>query len=246
MALRSVAVKRPLVKMIETQFPEFHFLSESGGTYGFVRERPGYWYDFLPVNRCYQSGRGELSINWYWIGGGHVPDWYEWNGIANTPWRVLSWPARQQPDPAELASPLASPGPMECVCYQIGTVSQLPQALEVLEDKLRRYAIPALERPLTLSEERRLPRWRLLAEEMLPRLKLLEQEAPEELEALKAWQKQTARRWKGGIDKDVPPVMAQWREEIRRLPGFGEEWDISPILREWVFNWFTHALFLHP
>ena len=116
----------------------------------------------------------------------------------------------------------------------------------MLEDKLRRYAIPALERPLTLSEERRLPRWRLLAEEMLPRLKLLEQEAPEELEALKAWQKQTARRWKGGIDKDVPPVMAQWREEIRRLPGFGEEWDISPILREWVFNWFTHALFLHP
>lgn len=40
--------------------------------------------------------------------------------------------------------------------------------------------------------------------------------------------------------------MARWREEIACLPGFTEEWDSSPILREWVFNWFTHAFYLHP
>ena len=36
------------------------------------------------------------------------------------------------------------------------------------------------------------------------------------------------------------------REEIRQLPGFAEQWDLSPALRDQVFNWFTHAFYLHP
>ena len=122
----------------------------------------------------------------------------------------------------------------------------MDQALEILRDKVERYAIPALERPLRPEEERRLPRWHLLAECILPQIDALSLQAPEELETLKAWQKQTAQRWKGGIDENVPPIMARWREKIAHLPGFAEEWDSSPILREWVFNWFTHAFYLHP
>lgn len=246
MAVRSVPVKRKLVQMVETNFPGFHFVSESGGTYGFVRERPGYCYDYLPINRYFQGNRGEMSINWYWIGFGHVPDWYEWAGSYHTPWRVLAWPTQKQPDPAEPASPLASPGPDAAICYQTGPLAQLDQALEVLRDKLERYAIPALERPLRPTEERRLQRWGLLAERMLPQIKLLELQSPEEYEELKAWQKQTARRWHSDINENVPPVMARWREEIRCLPGFVEEWENSPTLQNWVFSWFTHAFYLHP
>ena len=66
------------------------------------------------------------------------------------------------------------------------------------------------------------------------------------LEELKAWHKQKARRWKESVDTNNHPIMARWREEIRCLPGFAEEWDSSPILREWVFNWFTHAFYLRP
>ena len=244
MAIRSVPVKRKLVSMVETNFPGFRFVSESGGIYGFVREKPGYWYDYLPINRYFQGNRGEMSINWYLIGSGHVPDWYEWNGIYHTPWRVLAWPSK--PDPAEPASPLAAPGPDGVIQYQTGPLAQLPQALEVLRDKLERYALPALERPPQPAEERRLQRWQLLAEHILPQLELLGLQSPEEYEELKSWQRRAARRQKRDSEEDVPPVMARWREEIRCLPGFAEEWEISPILQGWVFNWFTHALFLHP
>lgn len=246
MAVRSVPVKRNLASMIETNFSGFRFVSQSGGTCGFVRERPGYWYDYLPIDRYFQGGRGTMSVNWYWIGVGHVPDWYEWAGSYHTPWRVLVWPPQKGPDPAEPASQLAQPGHDGAICYQMGPLSQLDQALEVLEDKLRRYAIPALEAPLSPARERQLQRWQLLAERILPQLERLGLCAPEEFEALKAWQKQTARRWKGDINANVPPVMARWREEIRCLPGFAEEWDTSPVLQSWVFNWFTHAMFLHP
>ena len=245
MAVRSVPVKRKLIQMTEAHFPGFHFVSEAGGIYGFVRERPGYWYDYLPINRYFQGGRGVLSINWYWIGGGYVPDWYEWNGIANTPWRVLAWPVRQ-PDPNEPSSPLAALGHDGAVCYQTGPLAQVDQALEVLRDKLERYALPALECPLRPSDEERLRQWGRLAEHILPQLRQLEQQAPEEFEALKAWQRRTARRRRSGMEEDVPPILVRWREEIRELPGFAEQWDASPILRGWVFNWFTHALYLHP
>lgn len=246
MAVRSVPVKRKLIQMVETQFPGFRFVSESGGTYGFVRERPGYWYDYLPIDRYFQGGRGQMSINWYWIGRGHVPDWYEWAGSYHTPWRVLAWPAQRQPDPAEPPSPLAAPGPDGIICYQTGPQAQLEQALEVLSDKLHRYALPALERPLAPSEERRLGRWHLLAERVLPQIELLKLQSPEEYEELKSWQRRTARRRKAGIDENVPLIMAQWREEIARLPGFAEEWAALPTLQEWVFNWFSHAFYLHP
>lgn len=246
MAVRSVPVKRKLVNMVESSFPGFRFVSESGGIYGFVRERPGYWYDYLPINRYFQGNRGEMSINWYWIGSGHVPDWYEWAGSYHTPWRVLAWPEQKQPDPNEPASPLAAPGPDGVIQYQNGPQARLEQGLEVLRDKLERYAIPALERPLRPAEEHRLHRWRILAEYILPRLEELERSSPEEFEELKAWQKRTAQRRKGGADENVPPIMSRWREEIRCLPGFAEEWDTSPVLQSWVFNWFTHALFLHP
>ena len=246
MAVRSVPVKRKLVRMVETTFPGFHFVSESRGTYGFVREHPGYWYDYLPIDRYFQGNWGQMSINWYWIGSGHVPDWYEWSGSYHTPWRILAWPRQKGPDPAEPSSQLAAPGHDAAICYQTGPLAQLDQALEVLQDKLERYAIPALERPRTPEEERRLQRWRLLAAHILPQIERLEVCAPDQLAEVKVWQKQTARRWKGDINKDVPLVMARWREEIACLPGFAEEWDNSPILREWVFNWFTHALYLHP
>lgn len=246
MAIRSVPVKRKLIQMVEENCPGFRFVSESGGTYGFVRARPGYWYDYLPIDRCFEDGKGDLSINWYWIGLGHVPDWYEWAGSYHTPWRVLTWPAQKEPDPAEPSTLLASPGPAAAVRYQTGPQKQLPQALEVLADKLRRYALPALERPLRPEEERRLARWRLLAEHILPQIEALSFQRPEALEELKLWQKQTARRWRGNIDENVPPIIAGWREEFRCLPGFAEEWDSSSTLREWVFNWFTHALMIHP
>lgn len=254
MAVRSVPVKGPLIKMMAEHFPDFKFSSDWGGTYCFVREHPGYWYDYLPIDRCFEDGEGDLSINWYLIGSGYVPDWYEWNGDYHTPWRVTraqgSAPnfliCQVETSPAEPSSPLTSPGPNAAIRYQTETQKLLPQALEVLADKLRRYALPALERPLTPREERTLERWHLLAERILPQIEVLSVQDPEGLEELKLWQKQTARRWKADIDENVPPVMARWREEISRLPGFAEEWDSSPILREWVFNWFTHAFYLHP
>lgn len=135
---------------------------------------------------------------------------------------------------------------MEPVRYQTGPQKQLPQALDVLRDKLERYAIPALEQPLKPAEERRLARWGLLAERILPQLEALEQRDPTEFEALKAWHKQKARRWKESVDENNHPIMSCWREEISQLPGFAEEWDNSPTLREWVFNWFTHAMLIHP
>lgn len=254
MAARSVPVKGKLVKMMEANFPAFHFVSESGGTYGFVREGPGRWYSYLPIDRYFEDGKGELSINWYLIGGGYVPDWYEWAGILQTPWRVNS--GRGGPpnyligqtgvDPNEPASLLASPGPTASIRYQTGPRKQLDQALEVLRDKLERYALPAMERPLCPAEERRLRRWRLLAEYILSQLEEMERRDPETLAEVKDWQKRTARRGGRGANENVPPVMAGWREEIRQLPGFAEEWDISPVLRGWVFNWFTHAMLLHP
>lgn len=246
MAVRSVPMKRKLVQMVETHFPGFRFVSETHSICGFVREQPGYWYDYLPINRYFQGGRGVVSINWYWIGGGYVPDWYEWNGISNTPWRVLAWPAQRQPDPNEPPSQLAAPGHDATVCYQTGPLAQVDQALEALRDKLERYALPALERPIRPSDEPRLRQWGALAQNILPQLQLLERQAPEEYEALKAWQRQTARRQKKAIDEDVPLILARWREEIRQLPGFAEQWDLSPALRDQVFNWFTHALYLHP
>lgn len=254
MSVRSVPVKGALINMMAEHFPEFQFSSDWRGTYCFVRERPGYWYDYLPVDRYFEDGEGDLSINWYLIGGGYVPDWYEWNGYYHTPWRVTSaqGPApnflicQVGADPEEPPSPLTSPGPGAPIRYQTGTEKQLPQALEVLADKLRRYAPPALERPLLPAQERRLARWRLLAEHILPQLETLEREDPETFEAVKSWQKQIARRFRADIDEAVPPVMARWREEIARLPGFAEEWDKSPTLRMWVFNWFTHAFYLRP
>ncbi|MDE7243979.1 MAG: hypothetical protein K2O18_08390 [Oscillospiraceae bacterium] len=118
--------------------------------------------------------------------------------------------------------------------------------MEVLRDKLERYALPALECPLRPTDRRRLRQWGLLAQHILPQLQLLELQAPEEFKELKAWQKRTARHRKSGMDENVPPILAHWREEIRLLPGFVEQWDISPILQDWTFNWFTHALYLHP
>lgn len=203
MAVRSVPVKGPLIKMMAEHFPDFKFSSDWRGTYCFIRERPGYWYDYLPVDRYFDDGKGDLSINWYLIGTGCVPDWYEWNGYYHTPWRVTcaQGPApnfligQVAADPAEPSSLLAAPGPRAAIRYQTKTEKRLPQALLVLADKLQRYALPALERPLLTAQERRLARWHLLAEHILPRLQTLEREDPETFEAVKGWQKQTARRF---------------------------------------------------
>ncbi len=246
MAARSVPIKRKLIQMVETYAPGFHFVSKAGSIYGFVREQPGYWYDYLPINQYFQGDKGMISINWFWIGSGYVPDWYEWNGILNTPWRVLAWPVQQQPDPNEPPSQLAAPGHDAVICYQTGPLAQVDEALEVLRDKLERYALPALECPIRPSDERHLRQWELLAQHILPQLQRLELQAPEEFEELKAWQKQTARRQKRDMNENVPPILARWREEIRELPDFAEQWDVSPTLQNQIFNWFTHALYLHP
>ena len=75
MAVRSVPVKRKLIQMVETHCPGFRFVSEVRGTCGFVREQPECWYDYLPIDRYFQGGRGVMSVNWFWIGSGYVPDW---------------------------------------------------------------------------------------------------------------------------------------------------------------------------
>ena len=69
---------------------------------------------------------------------------------------------------------------------------------------------------------------------------------PEGYEEMKLWVKQKARRWRESVDEGNSPLMARWREEIRCLPGFAEEWDSSQYLRECVFGWFIHAFYLRP
>ena len=226
-------VKRPLLHMMGERFPDFRFTEERQGTYGFLRSRGDFWYDYLTIDRIFDSGRGILAVNWYLTGMGCVPNWYDW---AQSPWRLDVRTLRWETDPAEPASSLADPGPLGQIRYQWGTQKMLGAALDVLADKLQRYALPAIdrlaERPLTFE----LRRWHALAERILPQIDAL---PSEEREALCLWQKAAARRREKG---DPPLCLQRWMAEILELPGFREEYHQSPILRDWIFNYFTHAL----
>ena len=57
MAVRSVPVKGPLIKMMAEHFPDFKFSSDWRGTYCFIRERPGYWYDYLRLTVTLMTAR---------------------------------------------------------------------------------------------------------------------------------------------------------------------------------------------
>jgi len=118
--------------------------------------------------------------------------------------------------------------------------------LEVLAEKIEQYALPELEKLAAQPPSPELMRWQQLAAQIMPQIEDLALQDPEGYEELKLWIKQKARRWRESVDEGTPPLMARWREEIRQLPGFAEQWDLSPALRDQVFNWFTHALYLHP
>lgn len=233
MAARSVPVKGPLIAMMAEQFPDFLFAGERSGLYGFVRRREDFWFDCLPVARLFDSGRGVLTIDWTLAGVGCAPGWYDW---CRRPWRRSAYPWRGEADQLEPVSLLADPGPDFHVRYQTGPQKQLPAALDVLSDKIRRYALPALQRTAEQPLTSELRRWHALAECILPQIDAL---GEEDREALAQRQRATARR---GRWEDPPPMLQQWLGEIGALPGFREEYAISPILRDWIFNWFTLAL----
>ena len=85
MAVRSILVKKPLVSMMAQRFPDFPYVGEWTADrglfriYGFVRKRPGYWYDYLPLTRRFEDGKGALSIGWNLVGIGCNPDFYAWS-----------------------------------------------------------------------------------------------------------------------------------------------------------------------
>ena len=62
MAVRSILAKKPLVSMMAQHFPDFPYVGEWTADrglfriYGFVRKRPGYWYDYLPLTRRFEDG----------------------------------------------------------------------------------------------------------------------------------------------------------------------------------------------
>ena len=53
-ACRSVQVKRPLIRMMEERFPDFHFTYVWQNTYGFVRQNEGRLYDYLLIGRSFE------------------------------------------------------------------------------------------------------------------------------------------------------------------------------------------------
>ncbi len=234
MAPRSVPVKGPLVRMMAEQFPDFPLAGERSGLYGFVRRREDCWFDYLPVWRLFDDGRGVLTIDWTLAGTGLVPGgWADW---CRHPWRRSACHCRGAADPAEPASLLADPGPDFHIRYQTGPQKQLPAALDVLADKIRRYALPALQRTAEQPPTWEIRRWQDLARCILPQIDALSQS---DRESLARWQKAAARR---GRWEDPPPIFQQWLGEIAALPGFEREYAISPILQSWICNWFTQAL----
>ena len=223
---RSVQVKRPLIRMMEERFPEFHFTYVWQNTYGFVRQNEGRLYDYLLIGRTFeefQAGwRGYLGVGP--IGRGYNPDWYAWT--TGDPWRRGLWSIENYED----------------ILYQQGRTAFLADALEQLAEKLQRDIIPRFEDiPFSASE---LKHWQGLAECILPQLEALARDDPERWEALRKWQKAAA--WKKVSLEEPPEEMARWYQEIRSLPGFRDIYDMSPITRENIFNWFTHAMEVHP
>ena len=92
MAVRSIVVKKPLINMMARRFPDFPYVDEWAADrglfriYGFVRRRPGCWYDYLTLCRRFEDGKGALSIDWDLVGIGCNPDFYAWS--TGDLWRV--------------------------------------------------------------------------------------------------------------------------------------------------------------
>ena len=92
MAVRSIVVKKPLINMMARRFPDFPYVDEWAADrglfriYGFVRRRPGCWYDYLTLCRRFEDGKGALSIDWDLVGIGCNPDFYAWS--TGDRWRV--------------------------------------------------------------------------------------------------------------------------------------------------------------
>ncbi len=232
-AVRSVPVKGPLVQMMAERFPDFPFAGERSGLYGFIRRREDFWFDCLAIARLFDSGRGVLTLDWTLTGVSCVPGWYDW---CRRPYRCSACSCRGGVDPAEPVSLLADLGPDFHVCYQSGPRKQLPLALDVLADKLQRYALPALQRTAAQPLSSELRRWHALAACVLPQIDALD---ALEREALAQWQKAALRR---GRTADLPPMLQKWLGEIASLPGFREEYSISPILQDWIFSWIAQVL----
>lgn len=225
---RSVPVKRRLLTMMADRFPDFPFTYEWQNTYGFVRQNEGRLYDYLLIGRGfeeYQAGwRGYLGIGP--PGRGYNPDWYAWT--TGDLWRRDTWQRANYED----------------ILYQQDGTAFLDDALEQLAEKIARDILPLYETILPRLPSSELRRWQTLAEGILPQLEALAQANPDRWEALRRWQKSAARS--KAVLAQPPEEMVRWYREVRALPGFREEYDRSPILREHIFNWFTHAMQVHP
>ncbi len=251
MAVRSIVVKKPLINMMARRFSDFPYVDEWAADrgqsrfYGFVRKRPGYWYDYLTIARRFEDGKGALSIDWGLVGVGCNPDFYAWS--TGDLWRVRTGISYDWGDLFGPSRPQTKfHGPNQPVRYQTGGEVFLEEALEVLAEKIEQYALPELKKLAAQTPSPELARWQHLAEQIMPQIEALERENPEGHEEMKRWVKQKARRWRESVDEENIPEMVRWREEIARLPGFSEEWDSSLYLRECVFGWFIHAFYLRP
>ena len=227
-AYRSKPVKKRLLQMMASRFPDFSFSYEWQNTYGFVRQNEGRLYDYLLIGRGFeefQAGwRGYLGVGP--PGRGYNPDWYSWT--TGDPWRRDTWKGANYED----------------ILYQQDSTAFIDDALGQLAEKIARDILPLYETIFPKIPSSELRRWQTLSERILPELEALAQADPERWEELRKWQKDAA--WKRVSKTQPPEEMARWYREIRALPGFAEEYDLSPILRENIFNWFTHAMFVHP
>ncbi len=225
---RSVSVKRRLSAMITARFPDFLFTYEWQNTYGFVRRNPGRLYDYLLIGRTfeeYQAGRrGYLGVGP--PGRGYNPDWYAWT--TGDPWRRSLWNVEDYED----------------ILYQQDRTAFLDDALKQLAEKIERDILPLYETIFPKLPSSELRQWQGLAERVLPQLEALAQENPDRWEELWKWQKAAARS--RAVQAEPPEEMVCWHQEIRALPFFGEMYDQSPITRDHIFNWFTHAMQVHP
>ena len=251
MAVRSIVVKKPLINMMARRFPDFPYIDEWAADrglfriYGFVRKRPGYWYDYLTLSRRFEDGKGALSIAWNLVGVGCNPDFYAWS--TGDRWRVRTGIHYDWVDLFGPPRPQTKfHGPNQPVRYQTGGEVFLEEALEVLAEKIEQYTLPELEKLAAQPPSPELARWQRLAAQIMPQIEALKQENPEGYEEIKLWVKQKARRWRESVDEENIPEMVHWREEIAQLPGFAEEWNSSLYLRECVFGWFIHAFYLRP
>ena len=118
------------------------------------------------------------------------------------------------------------------ICYPKCTTCQ--KAARWLEERGISVTVRNIKTDNPTQEELR--RWHALAACVLPQIDAL---GALEREALAQWQKAALRR---GRTADLPPMLQKWLGEIASLPGFREEYSISPILQDWIFSWIAQVL----